>query len=137
MIKPPQKPMTSTISKNDKTELTTSVEDVANVALSEPSVSPVKFDVTKEISAHVAALSDAELESTLKTLRTEARRRDKERESLRPKVGSKVRILKGRPKFVGKEGTAIIVRKSRCFITVPGINAPAYVLISDLELVER
>jgi hypothetical protein len=73
----------------------------------------------------------------LKVLRTEARRREKEREALRPQVGSKVRIIRGRPKYVGKVGTAIIVRKSRCFVTVPEVKAPAYVLIADVELVER
>lgn len=87
--------------------------------------------------SNVESWNDAELNATLKVLRAEVRRRESEREALRPQEGSKVRILRGRPKYVGKVGTAVIVRKSRCFVSVPDVKSPAYVLISDLELVER
>lgn len=134
MIKPTQK----TTTKTEKSEPTKPADDAPLAPKAEPS-SPTApaIEAPKDIAADVATLSDENLNAMLKVLRTEARRREKERESLRPKVGSKVRILKGRPKYVGKEGTAVIVRKSRCFVTVPGINAPAYVLITDVELIER
>lgn len=106
-------------------------------------------DVTVEASTALAAvdssagsddlkvLTDAQLEASLKEFRAEVRRREHEREVARPRAGSKVRILKGRPKYVGKIGTAVIVRRSRCFVTVPEITSPAYVMVSDLELLER
>ena len=82
-------------------------------------------------------LTDAEIEELRKVLRMETRRRDSEREESRPRAGSKVRILRGRPKYVGKIGTAVIVRRSRCFVSVPDLTSPAYVLVTDLELLER
>jgi hypothetical protein len=82
-------------------------------------------------------VSDVELDTMLKALRSELRRRDVALEQSRPRAGSKVRILKGRPKYVGKIGTALIVRRSRCFVSVPDITSPTYALISDLELLER
>lgn len=85
----------------------------------------------------LTALTDAQLEEGLKRFRAEVRRRENEREASRPRAGSKVRILKGRPKYVGKIGTAVIVRRSRCFVAVPDISSPAYVMVSDLELLER
>jgi hypothetical protein len=87
--------------------------------------------------SNIEALSDADLDAALKLLRGEVRRRERDRAAQRPLVGSKVRILRGRPKYVGKVGTAVIVRKSRVFVTVPEIKSPAYVLISDVELIER
>lgn len=91
-----------------------------------------------KIGAELAiSFTDAELDETLKVLRAENRRRDGEREASRPRAGSKVRILKGRPRYVGKVGTAVIVRRSRCFVAVPEMASPAYVLVSDLELLER
>ena len=94
-------------------------------------------NLSTTIAEKVRLSTDTDLNEALKGLRHELRRRDSEREALRPKAGSKVRILKGRPKYVGKVGTAVIVRRSRCFVTVPEVSSPAYVLISDLELVER
>lgn len=109
----------------------TPASEIANVA-------PANIDaVSKLLSQDVMALSDAELDATLKMLRTENRRRENDREASRPRTGSKVRILKGRPRYVGQIGTAVIVRRSRCFVSVPDIASPAYVLISDLELLER
>lgn len=98
---------------------------------------PVTNELSTAINEKAQGLSEADLNEALKLLRGEVRRRATERESLRPKAGSKVRILKGRPKYVGKLGTAIIVRRSRCFVSVPDTSSPAYVLIADLELVER
>jgi len=124
MVKPPQKTKTE---KSDESA-------IATATAAEPS---------KVEAPHVPALpdvsmiSDDDLNAMLKVLRSEFRRRDQEREASRPKVGSKVRILRGRPKYLGKVGTAVVVRKSRCFVAVPEIEAPAYVLISDVELVER
>jgi transcription antitermination factor NusG len=82
-------------------------------------------------------MTDAELKMALTALREEQRRRDEAKESLRPKVGAKVRITKGRPKFVGKVGTVIIARKTRCFVAVPEIAAAAYVHVSDIEQVDE
>jgi len=132
MIKQPMKPMAPT--KSDKGSETTKTTDEDVVT----SAQPVTPSTTQQpIISNVESLNDAELNAALKLLRTEVRRRENEREALRPQVGSKVRILKGRPKYVGKIGTAVIVRKSRCFVSVPEIRSPAYVLLSDLELVER
>ena len=125
MMKPPQKPTTT----NPSTEKPTT-ETVTAPTASTASKSTITV-------GDIASLSDADLSAALKTLRNEVRRRENERESLRPKVGSKVRILRGRPRFVGKIGTAVVVRKSRCFVAVPEISSPAYVLIADVELVER
>ena len=97
----------------------------------------VENDTNKFLADQVRTLSDTDLNSALKLLRLEVRRRESEREESRPRTGSSVRILKGSPKYVGKVGTAIFVRRSRCFVTVPDISSPAYVLIADLELVER
>lgn len=128
MIKPPQKPTTA-IAPTSKMEPapTTTAEVTAPQTAPEPPKSAVS-DAT--------VLSDGDLNATLKVLRAEVRRREHERESLRPKVGSKVRILRGRPKYAGKIGTAVVVRKSRCFVAVPDIDSPAYLLIADVELVE-
>jgi hypothetical protein len=127
MTKPPVKPMGPM--KNEKgNEATKPTDEGATTQTTEQ---------PKPIVSGIETLSDADLNSALKLLRTELRRRENDREALRPQVGSKVRILRGRPKYVGKVGTAVIVRKSRVFVTVPEIKSPAYVLISDLELVER
>jgi hypothetical protein len=98
---------------------------------------PTPTAASKVSPEEATTLTDAELEATLKALRAEVRRRESEREASRPRIGSKVRILRGRPKYVGKIGTAVIVRRSRCFVAVPDLNSPAYALISDLELLER
>src|SRR6185312_6995146 len=127
MTKLPVKQMGQTKVEKDN-EPTKAIEGVAATPTA---------DAPKPIVSGVESLSDTDLNSALKLLRAEVRRRENERENLRPQVGSKVRILRGRPKYVGKVGTAVIVRKSRCFVTVPDIKSPAYVLISDLELVER
>jgi hypothetical protein len=130
----PQKPTTT---KNEK------VDEATNAPTNEPTSTTTDDETPKaeapkvEPLPNVAAISDDDLQAMLKVLRTEVRRREKEREASRPKVGSKVRILRGRPKYVGKVGTAVVVRKSRCFVAVPEISSPAYVLISDVELVER
>ena len=101
-------------------------------------VTPSETTVRAQLSNEDARLlTDAELEELRRVLRAEVRRRETEREASRPTAGSKVRILRGRPKYVGKIGTAIIVRRSRCFISVPELNSPAYVLVTDLELLER
>lgn len=134
MVKPPQKPMTI---KNEKAEEPTSA--TTNESSTTPTVAEApKAEAPKpEPLPNVATISDADLQAMLKVLRTEVRRRENEREASRPKVGSKVRILRGRPKYVGKVGTAVVVRKSRCFVAVPEVDAPAYLLITDVELVER
>ena len=101
-------------------------------------VAHAKVDAVSKLHPdELVALGDAELDATLKALRAENRRRESERETSRPRTGSQVRILKGRPRYVGKIGTAVIVRRSRCFVSVPELSSPAYVLISDLELLER
>jgi hypothetical protein len=124
----PQKPMTMT-APTSKMEAQPAT---AEVTAPQPAPEPPKSAVSD-----AAALSDGDLNATLKVLRAEVRRRENERESLRPKVGSKVRILRGKAKFAGKIGTAVVVRKSRCFVAVPDIDSPAYLLITDVELVER
>jgi hypothetical protein len=103
-----------------------------------PEPAAAAVPVNPKVSAEDARmLGDAELEATLKLLRGEVRRREGEREASRPRVGSKVRIVRGRPRYVGKVGTAVIVRRSRCFVSVPDLASPAYALISDIELLER
>ncbi|MBX3214336.1 MAG: hypothetical protein KF850_20040 [Labilithrix sp.] len=134
MVKPPQKPTTM---KNERAEEPTIAATNEPTSTTIAAESP-KADAPKaEPLPNVASISDADLQAMLKVLRTEVRRRENEREASRPKVGSKVRILRGRPKYVGKVGTAVVVRKSRCFVAVPEVDAPAYLLISDVELVER
>jgi hypothetical protein len=91
----------------------------------------------QRIAAVIESLPEVELNALLKTVRGEVRRRENEREALRPHVGSLVRILHGRPKYVGREGTAIIVGKSRCWVQVPDVKRPAYLLIRDVELVKQ
>ena len=109
-----------------------------NTGVTEVDASVVLAIVAPRLSEHdAAALSDAELDAVLKTIRAEVRRRDIALEQSRPRAGSKVRIVKGRPKYVGKVGTALIVRRSRCFVSVPDVTSPTYALISDLELLER
>lgn len=134
MVKP-QKPTTPKSEKaTDEPTITTTTEEAQTTTAAE---------APKAEAPHVPALpdvsmiSDDDLNAMLKVLRSEVRRREAEREASRPKVGSMVRILRGRPKYLGKVGTAVVVRKSRCFVAVPEIEAPAYVLISDVELVER
>jgi len=122
--------ITTTKPEGDPEATKPTTDDVAAAAV--PAAEPPKPAI-----AGFTALSDADLNAALKQLRSEIRRRDTAKESLRPKVGSTVRILRGRPKFVGQLGTAIVVRKSRCFVAVPGVDAAAYVLISDIEVVER
>ena len=134
--KAPTKSNTKTEKQSTETPTTTPTAPIEAVpAPVEAEATPVEAEAPEGMG-NVTNISDADLVAMLKALRAEQRRRDAQRESLRPKAGSKVRILRGRPKYVGKVGTAVIVRKSRCFVTVPEINAPAYVLISDLELVE-
>ncbi|MGA3123819.1 MAG: hypothetical protein ABSF69_23905 [Polyangiaceae bacterium] len=131
MNKPPfQKPSSST--KADKPEAKAGTDVQTSPAASTPAADAPKIAV-----ADVAALTDADLIATLKTLRTELRRRESAREALRPRAGSQVRIVRGPAKYVGKTGTAVIVRKSRCFVSVPEIAQPAYVLITDVELVQQ
>jgi hypothetical protein len=101
-------------------------------------VVPPEANVRAQLSSEDAQLfTDADIEELRRVLRAETRRRDTEREASRPRAGSKVRILRGRPKYVGKIGTAVIVRRSRCFVSVPELTSPAYVLVTDLELLER
>lgn len=133
MVKPPQKPITTKSEKNDEPAIATTIEAPATTAADAPTADAPKPEPLPD----VASISDADLQAMLKVLRTEVRRREHEREASRPKAGSMVRILRGRPKYVGKIGTAVVVRKSRCFVAVPEIDAPAYLLISDVELVER
>ncbi len=134
MVKP-QKPTTT---KNEKAD-----EATINARANEPTSMTTDAEAPKAEAHHVPALpevsmiSDDDLNAMLKVLRSEVRRRENEREASRPRLGSTVRILRGRPKYVGMIGTAVVVRKSRCFVSVPDINSPAYVLISDVELVER
>ena len=85
----------------------------------------------------VEMLNDEELASTLKVLRAENRRRMKEREAHKPRMGDRVKVLRGSPKHVGKIGTAVVVRRTRCFVAVPGIDSPAYLLVTDVERVEE
>jgi hypothetical protein len=135
MAKQHSKKVTSTVGADEETTETpdTTVETAPHddsPAASEPETSeqPAAFHIDAN------GLSDRDLNSALVLLRGEARRRLEEKQSSRPSVGSRVRILRGPPKYIGKVGTAVIVRKSRCFVTVPEINSPAYVLIADVEL---
>jgi hypothetical protein len=132
MNKPPKKPMGQPDKRTDDSVIEpTPSSDAAQIA-------PANTEsVSKLHPDDVMAFTDAELDETLKVLRAENRRRESEREASRPRTGSKVRILNGRPRYLGKVGTAVIVRRSRCFVSVPDIASPAYVLISDLELLER
>jgi hypothetical protein len=132
MNKPPvQKPISST--KADKPE----AKPAADIPSSPTTTSAPTADAPKVAVPDVAALTDADLNATLKALRNELRRRETAREALRPKAGSQVRIVRGPAKYVGKTGTAVIVRKSRCFVSVPEIAQPAYVLITDVEPVQQ
>lgn len=138
MVKP-QKPTTTT-----KTETEMADEVTSYTPLHEPTIAPTTAaEAPKAEAPHVPTLpdvsmiSDDDLNAMLKVLRSEVRRRESEREASRPKVGSKVRILRSRPKYAGKVGTAVVVRKSRCFVAVPEIDSPAYLLISDVEVIER
>lgn len=96
---------------------------------------PSSTERYQELVGHAKELPDAELNKLLSEIRAEGRRREELRSASRPKVGSLVKIIGGGGKHVGKVGTAVIVRRSRCFVTMPDVSSPAYVLISDLELV--
>lgn len=136
MVKP-NKP-TTTKNENENEKTAEANEPASEPAATTDAAEAQKSDASKvEPLPNVALISDADLHSMLKMLRSEVRRREQEREASRPKVGSQVRILRGPAKYVSKIGTAVVVRKSRCFVAVPDINSPAYVLISDVELVER
>lgn len=80
-------------------------------------------------------LSDKDLNAALAAFRHEARVRFNARADARPKVGSQVRILHGKANLIGKIGTAVVVRKTRCFVNIPDEASAAYVLIGDLEVV--
>ena len=100
----------TTTPKDEKTiDATSPVGPIASPA--EGLTSEPKASVVDNVVAVVGSLSDGDLNATLKTLRTELRKREKEREALRPRAGSQVRILRGRPKYVGQTGTAIIVAR--------------------------
>ncbi|HEY0465191.1 MAG: hypothetical protein WDO74_35720 [Pseudomonadota bacterium] len=124
-------------SEHDKPAVDSALEAPPGIeSIKEGSV-PLAVGGSSAAGDDLSLLTDAQLDESLKKLRAEARRRENEREVSRPRAGSKVRILKGRPKYVGKIGTAVIVRRSRCFVAVPEITSPAYVMVSDLELLER
>jgi len=89
----------------------------------------------KTIISTLSSLSATDLTSLNKALRSEIKSRSAQTASLRPTVGAQVRILRGKDKYAGQVGTAVVVRKTRCFVQVPGIESPAYVLTSDLEMV--
>jgi hypothetical protein len=132
MNKPPfQKPSSS--AKAEKPEAKPAPDALAPSASS----TSMALDAPRLAVPDVTAFSDADLNAVLKALRSELRRRETAREALRPKAGSQVRILRGPAKYAGKVGTAVIVRKSRCFVAVPEIPQPAYVLITDVELVQQ
>ena len=136
MVKP-HKP-TTTKNENEKADEATDAPANEPATTTTTAAEAQTPDASKmEPLPDVAVISDADLHSMLKMLRSEVRRREHEREASRPKVGSTVRILRGPAKYIGKIGNAVVVRKSRCFVAVPDINSPAYVLISDVELVER
>lgn len=90
-------------------------------------------DPHQELATQAKALGDADLNKLLLAVRGEVRKREELRSASRPQVGSLVKIIGGGGKHVGKIGTAVIVRRSRCFVTIPDVSSPAYVLISDLE----
>lgn len=51
-------------------------------------------------------------------------------------VGTRVRINGGDMKFIGREGTVSKVQRIRCLVDVEGFNKPAYVFISEVELLD-
>lgn len=110
-------------------ETAPSIEESPNVE-EKPTTSTLKDWVPQ-----VIGLSDSEFNPIFEDLRLEMRRRRKDRESKRPATGARVRIVGGNPKLIGKEGTALIVRRTRCFVSVDGVNSPAYVLLSDIEAI--
>ena len=101
------------------------------------SAAPRSTSEPKTVVARAEELSDEELSVALKVLRTEARRRQNELDAKKPKVGAKVRITDRNSKLFGKIGTAIIVRRSRCFVSVPDVSNPAYLRLSDVELAKE
>jgi len=50
-------------------------------------------------------------------------------------VGSRVRIVTGDPRYIGREGTVETVRRIRCFVTLPDTQKPVYLFTSDVEVV--
>lgn len=49
------------------------------------------------------------------------------------KVGDRVRIVGGDPRYVGVEGTVTKAQRIRCFVEVPGKSKPLYLFTSDCE----
>lgn len=54
----------------------------------------------------------------------------------RVETGSRVRIVGGDPKFIGREGVVSLARRIRCFVDVPGVNKPVYLFTSDVQVLE-
>ena len=52
-------------------------------------------------------------------------------------TGTRVRVIGGDPKFIGREGTVELARRIRCFVNVPGNNKPVYLFTSDVEVIEE
>lgn len=55
----------------------------------------------------------------------------------RVETGSRVRIMGGDPKFIGREGVVSLARRIRCFVDVPGVKKPVYLFTSDVQVVEE
>jgi hypothetical protein len=51
-------------------------------------------------------------------------------------AGSKVRVVAGDARFVGKFGTVDRAQRIRCYVNIPGIKRPVYLFTSDVEVLQ-
>lgn len=51
-------------------------------------------------------------------------------------LGSRVEILGGEPRFIGRVGKITKVQRIRCFVELEGVRSPVYAFISDVRVVD-
>lgn len=79
--------------------------------------------------------TDKELSVLIKAAVAERKVRTLKAKDNALQVGQKVIIRDAKSKAVGKTGTVILARKTRCFVQLEGVLQPIYVLVSNVERV--
>lgn len=83
--------------------------------------------------AVVHSCTDEQLHALLKECLSEVKLRREAARNLLPPLGAIVKVRTG--KWEGKKGEVVALGKTRCHVSVQGFPLPAYVLISDVEVV--
>lgn len=52
-------------------------------------------------------------------------------------LGDKVRIVNGAARYIGCVGTVTELRRIRCFVTIEGVDKPAYLFTSDVVVLDQ